>query len=119
MKFYVVAGVAAVSLMGLSPASADDCAWNGRFTFGKASTGSASVKSGQDCSFTIRTGGAVKSVKIVTPANNGTARAVNQSTFAYKPKAGFKGRDSFVIAVDGSGQKGSGVSNVTMAITVQ
>jgi hypothetical protein len=119
MKFYVLAGVVAVSLMGLSPASADSCAWSGRFTFGNAGTGSASVKGGQDCSFAVRTGGAVKSVKIVTPAKNGTARAVNQSTFAYKPKAGFKGQDSFVIAVDGSGQKGSGISNVTMTITVQ
>lgn len=120
MKPYAAAGILIVSCLWFTPASAESCMWHGNFRFGSNGTGTASVKSGQACAFAIRVGGMIKSLKIVSPAKNGTAQAPNASTFSYKSKPGFKGQDSFVYAADGTSQKGvSGVSNVTMTITVQ
>jgi hypothetical protein len=120
MKKYIAAAILMGTSLWISPANADSCTWHGSFRFGSNGTGSATVKSGQSCTFAIRVGGMVKSLKISSPAKNGSAQAINLSTIAYKPKASFKGQDSFVFAIDGASQKGvAGVSNVTMTITVQ
>ncbi|HEY4142025.1 MAG TPA: Ig-like domain-containing protein [Pseudolabrys sp.] len=62
--------------------------------------------------------GEIHSVKIASPPRNGAASASGHLV-NYKPKAGFKGEDSFVFAIDGR-RNGSPVhATVRVSVTAQ
>ena len=86
-----------------SAANADCPSVNWNFRFGQETTTSR-VTDGAPCIFRITNvggDGAIYGVEIATPPKNGTALASGRSLVAYKPKADFKGEDSFVFELVG------------------
>src|SRR5437868_6343701 len=92
-------------LLLLAPSAANaDCPsvrWN--FKLG-SETATSRVTDGTPCYFRmtdIGSDGAIYGVEIATPPKNGTALASGRAMVVYKPKAGFKGEDSFVFELVG------------------
>ena len=115
----VTAAILVTCLAG--SAQAAQCNGSGTPTvFGSNGTGWFETRSGQACqySFSLFGGGSVTSSKISVRPKNGTARMLNATEFEYKPKAGYKGPDTFTIEAVGSSIAGSGKSLVTMNVTV-
>lgn len=111
--------VATCSLVAVNPAHAAECVGSGyRSTFGADGAAYFEVKAGQSCHYAFNLGGVVKSSKIMTPPKNGTARMLNLTSFEYKPKAGYKGSDTFAIEAVGTSQTGTGRSVLTMTVAV-
>jgi len=104
-------------------AFADNCSWHGRFEFGQDGSGSAVVKSGQACTFhytlSSKRAGMLKSLDIVSPPAHGKAGSISSSSFTYQSKAGYIGEDSFIFSVDGKDNVSSGLSKVTMKVSVR
>ena len=111
--------LAAIGLAAFHPAHAAECVGSGyRSTFGADGAGYFEVRSGQSCHYAFNLGGMVKSSKIMTQPKNGTVRMLNLTSFEYKPKAGYKGPDTFAIEAVGTSQTGSGRSVLTMNVAV-
>lgn len=113
----VLAGVC--SLMPIGSVQAAECVGSGyRATFGVNASAYFEVKSGGSCHYAFRMDGIVRSSKISATPKNGTVRMLNQTSFEYKAKAGYKGPDTFAIEATGSNQTGSGTSILTMNVDV-
>ncbi|HEV2508561.1 Ig-like domain-containing protein [Bosea sp. (in: a-proteobacteria)] len=56
---------------------------------------------------------------IMQQPENGTLSQVGEFSFLYKPKAGFKGQDSYVIYICAINYRGSGCSRLTYEAIVQ
>jgi hypothetical protein len=98
----LIAIVATCSLVASNSVHAAECVGTGsRSTFGADSAAYFEVKSGQSCHFAFNLEGVVQSSKIMTRPKNGTVRMLNLTSFEYKPKAGYKGPDSFAIEATG------------------
>ena len=111
--------VAKCSLVALQSAHAAECVGSGyRSTFGSDGAAYFEVRSGQSCHYAFNLGGVVRSSKIMTPPRNGTVRMLNLTSFEYKPKAGYKGPDTFAIEAIGESQTGAGRSVLTMNVAV-
>lgn len=115
----------AVFVLGLLLASSTanaDCPsvrWN--FRLGQETTTSR-VTDGTPCFFRmtdIGGEGAIYGVEIATPPKNGTALASGRSMVVYKPKAGFKGEDSFVFELVGKLNGTPTSAKVRVTVTVQ
>lgn len=111
--------VAAGGLAIASTADAADCVGSGsRSSWGQAM--SATFETGSaGCTYGFTFEGTASNSKVVTAPKNGTARMINATTVEYKPKAGYKGSDSFVIQATGSGMTSSGTSNITLNAIVK
>jgi hypothetical protein len=92
------------------------------FTFGGTSSGTMSTSSGAQCSANAGRTGAntvIKSVKIVSPPQNGTASAGAHGV-TYRSRPGYKGGDSFTFSFFGDGNAGKNLTaTVQMSVTVQ
>ena len=78
--------------------------------------------SGETCGASIGgRGNSIDSIKITSPPKNGVARIANLSTFGYRSKPGFHGKDQFVIHMVGSTSNPitHGASDVTVDVTVE
>ena len=115
-----VAAIASIcGLLSFGSAHAAECVGSGhRSTFGVNAAVYFEVKSGGSCHYAFKMEGAVKNSKISAAPKNGTVRLLNNTSFEYKPKAGYKGPDSFAIETTGSNQTGSGTSVLTMSVVV-
>lgn len=111
--------VAACGIAAFHPAHAAECVGSGhRSTFGANASAYFEVKADQSCHYAFNLEGVVTSSKIATPPKHGTVRMLNQTSFEYKPKPGYKGADSFAIEAVGTSQTGSGKSVLTMNVAV-
>ena len=93
--------------------------WN--FKLGSETTTSR-VTDGAPCIFhmtDIGGDGAVYGVEIATPPKNGTALASGRALVVYKPKAGFKGEDTFVFELVGKLNGTPSSAKVRVTVTVQ
>ncbi len=71
------------------------------------------------CSDTLDlTGGMLLNSAIVQQAQNGTA-FVQGASYGYTPRAGFTGRDQYVMSLTGQGNAGSATSLVTVQVNVK
>lgn len=119
MKFGCVAAIAlAVSCLSSNAYSAG-CSITGRYLFGEPSMSQARAGSGQFCRYSLWTSGAFKSLKIVSAPRNGMVKTLNIYTVGYQSKPGFKGQDSFTLAIDGVGQRSKGVTDMTVTVKVE
>jgi Bacterial Ig domain len=124
MKFVkrpVLASAITIASLGWSvSANAASCQIIGSFApFGQDMSGEFNVRSGTSCTSALSMPGTMKNTKIVTPAQHGTVRMVNLTTFEYKAKPGFTGSDSFALAATGVGTLGTGTSTVNMKVNVK
>lgn len=73
------------------------------------------------CDRIFRAGGQLMltSASIVSGPKNGTLSKVGNLSFRYKPKAGYKGADLFVLKVCGSSRGSSGCSTITHEVRVE
>ncbi len=93
--------------------------WN--FKFGQETTTSRETD-GTPCIFRMTDvggDGAIYGVEIAIPPKNGTALASGRALVVYKPKAGFKGEDSFVFELVGKLQGNPSSARVRVMVTVQ
>lgn len=70
------------------------------------------------CNGSLDVSGTILSSSIVQAPKNGTA-TINLDEYTYTPKAGFTGKDSFVMKVTASGGAFKGTSLITFDITVR
>jgi Bacterial Ig domain len=112
--------VAAPSLATISSAQAQsECTIGGTFAaWGSSSTGDVTVPS-SGCLLSFKIEGVMARSKIVVRPQHGTLTQRNVSTYVYKPKAGYRGPDTFAVEATGKGPKSFGTSVVTMNATVQ
>ena len=95
-----------------------------RWVWGQDASASAHIVGGGRCKLTFSTGrsGGMASIAITTQAKHGKA-ATNGSVaypeVTYVPGDGFKGADEFVFTVTGGNAKGSGASNIRVAVDAQ
>jgi Bacterial Ig domain len=77
--------------------------------------------SGGSCTWNLRPNGKTRlsSIKVTARPKNGSASAgVNSVVYTAKP--GFKGSDSFAVAVTGQGAAGTpGTANISVSVNVQ
>jgi hypothetical protein len=93
--------------------------WN--FRLGSETTTSR-VTDGTPCIFRMTDvggDGAIYGVEIATPPKNGTALSSGRALVVYKPKAGFKGEDSFVFELVGKLDGTPTSARVRVTVTVQ
>ncbi len=99
LRLLVLLGVLSFPLA--AQASCTSVNWN--FKFGQETTTSRETD-GAPCSFRLTNvggDGAIYGVEIATPPKNGTATTAGRAQVIYKPRAGFKGEDSFVFELVG------------------
>jgi hypothetical protein len=112
--------LAASSLAFASTADAADCVGSGtRAAWGQAMTTTFEVNSGESCTYGFAFDGTASGSKILKKPQHGTARMIDLTTMEYTSKAGFKGRDSFVIQATGRGMTSTGTSNITMNAVIR
>lgn len=111
---------AAICSVSQTPALADECIVAGSATtFGADMNGTFEVDAGEACHYAFRLSGAVESSKVLTPAQNGSVRMLDLSSFEYRANPGFRGRDSFAIEATGESQRGRGRSVLNMTVLVK
>lgn len=111
-----------LGLLLLPSAANADCPsvrWN--FKLG-SETATSRVTDGTPCFFhmtDIGGDGAIYGVEIATPPKNGIALASGRAMVVYKPKAGFKGEDSFVFELVGKLNGTPTSARVHVSVTVK
>jgi hypothetical protein len=116
LRFLVLFGV--MTLPFAARASCPSVRWNVKF--GQETTTSRETD-GTPCFFWMTDVGgddAIDSVAIATPPKNGIALTSGRTMVVYKPKAGFKGEDSFVFELIGKleGSPASAKIRVTVMV---
>jgi hypothetical protein len=91
-----------------------------RFTWGNDATAGMQASSGQPCQLPLVAGGRsiIQGVKVASPPSNGSVSFQGHSA-VYRSKPGFKGSDSFAVAVTGRTDVVAGTSTVRVSVTVQ
>jgi hypothetical protein len=123
-KIATACGLAAISFLAWNDtastqAQAPWCLGSGNpLSFGVNATAYIGLASGASCTFGYGGMGTVQSARITTGAAHGTVRMLTVTMLEYRSKPGFKGTDSFVVTVTGTGPFGSGTSVVTVNATV-
>jgi hypothetical protein len=111
-----------LGLLLVSSVANADCPsvrWN--FRLGQE-TSTSRVTDGTPCFFhmtDIDGNGAIYGIEIATRPKNGTALASGRSMVVYKPKAGFKGEDSFVFELVGKLNGTPTSARVRVSVTVK
>jgi hypothetical protein len=107
--------------MPVSPAlPASDCSTSVTVAdWGESSTGDIDVASGESCLFPIRIRGTVNSSDILQKPSHGKLKKLNTTTYEYKAKARYKGKDTFAIKATGQGPTASGTSVITVRATIK
>ncbi len=112
-------GLGLLLLPAAAEASCPSVRWN--FKFGQETTTSRETD-GAPCFFRmtdIGGDGAIYGVEIATPPKNGTALTSGRAMVVYKPKAGFKGEDSFVFELVGKLEGNPTSAKVRVMVTVK
>ena len=117
----LIVGTAGSMSASPSPAlAATDCPKLVELTdWGQNSTGDISVAAGESCLFPITMRGTVTSSEILQKPAHGKLKKLNATTYEYKPKARYKGSDSFAIKATGQGPTASGTSVITVQATIK
>lgn len=108
-------------LLGLAESADAACSvarW--RFVWGVETT-AYMTSDGSACRTTVEwtTGTTeVHSVSIAAPPRNGTASTSGRAV-SYRPRAGFKGEDTFVFAVNGATRGSASRATVRVSVTVR
>ena len=100
--------------------AASDCPKSAELAdWGKNSTADISVASGGSCLFPIGMRGSVSSSEISQKPVHGKLKKLNNNTYEYKAKAGYKGGDAFAIKTTGQGPTAAGTSVITVHATIK
>jgi hypothetical protein len=125
MRLSKVAAVAlivgATGPMSVSEAlPASECSTSATLAdWGENSTGDIDVASGASCLFPIRIRGTVSSSDILQKPSHGKLKRLNTTTYEYKAKAKYTGKDTFAIKATGQGPTASGTSVITVHATIK
>jgi len=87
--------------------------------WGENPTGDVSVASGQACQFSIKLRGTVEKSEIQQKPARGKLKKLDATSWEYKPKARYKGSDTFAIKATGKGPTTSGTSVITVNATIK
>ena len=87
--------------------------------WGINSSGAFVIASGESCQISIPIGGRIEASKVMQNPAHGRVEQNNLANYIYVSEAGFRGRDSFVLEITGSGQSSSGTSRVTLTAEVR
>ncbi|MFI4995656.1 MAG: hypothetical protein ACHQAQ_07720 [Hyphomicrobiales bacterium] len=122
LKVYSIAAAAfSFAIFGAAPSSAAECTRHGEdWRFGASTTMTLTV-SGSSCTWNLRPNGKTRlsSIKVTARPKNGSASA-GVASVVYTAKPGFKGSDSFAVAVNGQGVTGTpGTANISVSVNVQ
>jgi hypothetical protein len=88
-------------------------------SWGTSMSGTFEVADGDSCSYGIRIAGTFNSSRIARPAQHGSVRMIDVSTFEYRSHDRYAGPDSFAIEANGTGPTSSGTSLVTLNVVVK
>ena len=105
--------------VSLAPAASDCPKLVELADWGENSSGDISVASGESCLFPITMRGTVSSSDILQKPSHGKLKKLNITTYEYKAKARFKGKDTFAIKATGQGPTASGTSVITVHATIK
>ncbi len=113
--------IEAASVMPVSSAPApSECSMSVTLAnWGENSSGDIDVTSGESCLFPIGIRGTITASAISQKPAHGKLKKVNASTFEYKPKAKYRGSDTFAIKATGQGPTASGTSIITVRATIK
>jgi hypothetical protein len=87
--------------------------------WGQNSTADISVAFGGSCLFPITMRGTVSNSEILQKPLHGKLKKLNNTTYEYKPKAKYKGSDTFAIKATGQAPTASGTSVITVQATIK
>jgi hypothetical protein len=92
-----------------------------RFSLGYDTTANMVVTEGWRCSVALGTGAwsSFESVTVSTPPGHGTVTRRGSTTVTYQPRRGFRGEDSFAIAVRGLAGGQAATSTIRMSVEVR
>jgi hypothetical protein len=113
--------VGAAGSMSASPAlAASECPTSVTLAdWGENSAGDIDVVSGGSCLFPIKIRGTVSSSEILQKPSHGKLKRLDKTTYEYKAKARYKGKDTFAIKATGQGPTASGTSVITVHATIK
>jgi hypothetical protein len=84
--------------------SAQACKSNSVFDFGYNSTAAMELKRGTRCGVAFNVAGyAFEGISVVSAPRHGTVQVTARNIYYYTPKAGYVGKDQFVIEARGGG----------------
>ena len=93
-----------------------------RFVWGSDTSTHMTVKTGSVCRLSIGNRTFVRSASVAQPAGSGVVTEVDNNNWIYKPRAGFSGKDAFVVLVSGQGTRGAhlydGESRISVDVDV-
>jgi hypothetical protein len=89
----------ALLVVGADAASAAPCMPWVRTLHGQTVDGHMTVRSGKRCTITFRSGGPTETTVIIQRPSNGTVTLGGVGRVTYQSRAGFVGRDTFVMSV--------------------
>lgn len=123
MKVVLYSGIAAAVLIGqLASAEAACNVPRWQFRWGPAPTSlTLNITEGSTCGSNVSLRGAEKltGIGVLSNASNGMVRTT-PNRFEYRPKANFKGSDSFAVELRGTDQWGQPVTNrLNVSVSVQ
>jgi hypothetical protein len=115
----MAAAAFSLAVLGAAPSSVAECIRHGAdWRFGASTTMTLTV-SGGSCTWNLRPNGRLSSIKVTARPKNGSA-SPGVASVVYTAKPGFKGSDSFAVAVTGQGATGTpGTANISVSVNVQ
>src|SRR4051794_27874476 len=87
--------------------------------WGINSSGEFVIASGESCQISIPIGGQIQASNVRQNPAHGRVEQINLSNYVYVAEPGFRGRDSFVLEITGSGPSSSGTSRVSLTADVR
>jgi hypothetical protein len=87
--------------------------------WGISSSGEFVIGSGESCQMSIPIGGRIQAANVVQKPAHGRVEQINLANYVYVSEAGFRGRDSFVLEITGSGPSSAGTSRVSLTAEVR
>ena len=102
-----------------APAASDCSASTTLANWGENSTGDIDIAAGESCVFPIKIRGTVTSSEISQKPARGKLKKLDASTYEYRAKAKYKGKDTFAIKATGHAPTASGTSVFTVHATIK
>jgi hypothetical protein len=100
--------------------AASDCSMSATLAnWGEKSTASIAVAPKESCQFPLKLSGTIDSSEISQKPSRGKLKKINASTYQYTATARYRGTDTFAIKATGKDEKASGISEISVQVTIK
>jgi hypothetical protein len=100
--------------------AASDCSMSATLAnWGEKSAANIAVVPKESCQFPLKLSGTIDSSEISQKPSRGKLKKINTSTYQYTAKARYRGTDTFAIKATGRDEKASGISEISVQVTIK